>query len=330
MKRAETRQLQGNGKFVNLTETSRTRDSEVLTTPYRFIILGGRFSAPKRSLRIIRWRSRSGLPWFRSLSSILLEDRTCWCGRHGHGLRRKITHRKADVVNLYFNTDFGVFHPLLGRRWTLLAGNMAALSFAIERVVNFAQGIHGLEFQERGQRKSRVDLVDHPGSLAVVGFMSSGARTEGIGEFVFVAWPELINTNAHIASLGEVDLVEAIAEVIAAEGHDRARGGDEFLQFLLEGGEFRISVKSFGYVRSGLFDFRECVESIKVKHVRRTCGGLESEPVDRNLCGCIAVCNVRFRLRVGRFLAGNKIRAIEEKCVRSDSSFRRRNDRLGL
>src|SRR5438552_16652211 len=295
----------------------------------RFIIRRGRFSAPKRSLRKTRWRNPSASPWLRGLSSISLEDRTCWCGRHGYGLRREVAHRKADVVNLRFNTDFRVFHPLLGRRRTLLAGNMAALSFAIERIVNFAEGIHGLEFQERRQGKARMDLVDHPGSLDVVGFMNPGARTERIGEFVFVAWPELKNGDANVARFGEVDLVEVIAQVVAAEGHDRARGGDEFLQFLLEGDEFRISVKSFGYVRSGPFDFRECVESIEVKHVRRTCGGVESEPIDRNLCVRIAPRNIPFRLGVGRFLAGNKIRAIEEKRVRSDSGFRRWSDRLG-
>src|SRR5207249_9780162 len=64
--------------------------------------------------------------WLRGLSSISLEDRTCWCGRHGYGLRREVAHRKADVVNLRFKTDFRVFHPLLGRRWALLDGSTAA------------------------------------------------------------------------------------------------------------------------------------------------------------------------------------------------------------
>ena len=174
----------------------------------------------------------------------------------------------------------------------LLDGSTAASFFAIERIVNFAEGIHGLEFEERGQRKSRVDLIDHPGSFDVVGFMNPGARTERIGEFVFVAWPELKNGDANVARFGEVDLVEVIAQVVAAEGHDRARGRNEFLQLLLEAGDFRISAEPFGYVRPRLFDFRECVESIEVKHVRRTCGGLEGEPVDRNLCVRIAAGNI--------------------------------------
>src|SRR5205807_8774534 len=116
-------------------------------------------------------------------------------------------HRKADVVNLYFNTYFRVFHPLLGRRLTLLAGRMAASFFAVKRIVNFAERIHGLEFQERGQDKARVDLIDHPGSLDVVGFMNPGPGAERLGKLVFVAWPELINGDANVASFGEVDLV---------------------------------------------------------------------------------------------------------------------------
>src|SRR5204863_366581 len=106
----------------------------------------------------------------RSRSCISLEGRTCWCGRRGSRLRRKMAHRKTDVVKLHFHTDFRVLHPLLvlGRRRTLFAGSMATLLFAIEGIVNFAEGIHGLEFQERWQEKPRMNLVDHPRSLDVV------------------------------------------------------------------------------------------------------------------------------------------------------------------
>src|SRR6266446_4077393 len=114
--------------------------------------------------------------------------------------------------------------------------------------------------------------------------MSPRAGAERVGKFVFVPRPELKNGDANVASFGEVDLVKVIAEVVAAEGHDRARGGDEFLQLLLEAGDFRISAEPLGRVRPRLFDFREGLESIEVQHVRRTRGGLKSEPVDRNLC----------------------------------------------
>ncbi|PYT41087.1 MAG: hypothetical protein DMG45_14835 [Acidobacteria bacterium] len=196
-----------------------------------------------------------------------------------------MAHRKTDVVKLHFHTDFRVLHPLLvlGRRRTLFAGSMATLLFAIEGIVNFAEGIHGLEFQERWQEKPRMNLVDHPRSLDVVGFMSSGPGPERVGKFVFVARPELKNGNAHVASFSKVDLVKMIAEVIAAEGHDRARGGYEFLQFLLEVGDIGIGAEPFGHVGPRFFNFCECVESIEVKHVRRTCCGLQCQPIDRNL-----------------------------------------------
>jgi len=65
-----------------------------------------------------------------------------------------MVHRQADDINLYFNTEFRVFHPLLGRQWGSFAGNMAAFLVAIKRIVDFAEGIHGLKFNER---------VEHPG-----------------------------------------------------------------------------------------------------------------------------------------------------------------------
>jgi len=167
-----------------------------------------------------------------------------------------------------------------------------------------------------------MDLVDHPGSLNVVGFVNPGPGADRVGKLFFVSRPELKNGDAHEARFGEIDLVQAIAEVVAAEGHDRARSRDVLLQFLLEAGEFRVSAESLGYVLPRLFDRSERVKSAETKYVRRTCDGLKSEPVDRNLGAPIAPHNFCFRLFVCRFLAGTEISAIEEKRVGCDPGFR--------
>ena len=147
-----------------------------------------------------------------------------------------------------------------------------------------------------------MDLVDHPGSLNVVGSINPGPGADRVGKLFFVARPELKNGDAHEARFGEIDLVQAIAEVVAAEGHDRARSRDVLLQFLLEAGEFRVSAESLGYVLPRLFDCCERVKSAEIKYVRRTRDGLKSDPVDRNLCAPIAPHNFCFRLLVCCFL----------------------------
>ncbi|PYU40564.1 MAG: hypothetical protein DMG56_14310 [Acidobacteria bacterium] len=60
-----------------------------------------------------------------------------------------MAHRQAEVVNLYFNTEFRVFHPLWVRQWASFTGNVAAFLAAIKRIVDFAKRVHGLEFNQR-------------------------------------------------------------------------------------------------------------------------------------------------------------------------------------
>src|SRR3989440_12904877 len=156
---------------------------------------------------------------------------------------------------------------------------MAAFLTAIKRIVDFAEGIHGLKFNERGQEQPRMDLVDHRGSLNVVGFINPGPGADRVGKLFFVARPELKNGDANEARFSELDLVQAITKVIAAEGHDRARCRDVLLQLLLKAGEFGVSVESLGHICPRLFDRRERVESVEIKYVGRTCDGLQSKPV---------------------------------------------------
>ncbi|PYU84959.1 MAG: hypothetical protein DMG51_09745 [Acidobacteria bacterium] len=60
-----------------------------------------------------------------------------------------MAHRQVEVINLYFNTEFRVFHPLWVRRLASFAGNMPAFLAAIKRIVDFAERVHGLEFNQR-------------------------------------------------------------------------------------------------------------------------------------------------------------------------------------
>src|SRR2546421_12749128 len=84
-----------------------------------------------------------------------------------------------------------------------------------------------------------MDLVDHPRSLNVVGFINPGPGADRVGKLFFIAQPELKNGDTHEARFGEIDLVQAIAEVVAAEGHDLAGSREVRLQRLLEAGELR-------------------------------------------------------------------------------------------
>jgi len=77
-----------------------------------------------------------------------------WCGRRGFYLRSEMAHRQADAVNLDFNGDFCVLHPLLRRQLPSLACDVAASLVSIKRIVNLAERIHRLKFKERGQGES--------------------------------------------------------------------------------------------------------------------------------------------------------------------------------
>jgi len=65
-----------------------------------------------------------------------------------------MAHRQADAVNLDFNGDFCVLHPLLRRQLPSLACDVAARLVSIKCIVNLAERIHRLKFKERGQWES--------------------------------------------------------------------------------------------------------------------------------------------------------------------------------
>src|SRR5258708_10331793 len=124
----------------------------------RYIIRRGRCSAPKRNLSETQCRSRWGLRRLHNRCCILREGRMSWCGRRGLYLRSEMAHRQADAVNLDFNADFCVLHPLLGRQLPPLAAYVAAPLVSIKCIVNLAERIHPLTFTEPAQGGSLVNL----------------------------------------------------------------------------------------------------------------------------------------------------------------------------
>jgi len=50
-----------------------------------------------------------------------------------------MAHRQADAVNLDFNGDFCVLHPLLRRQLPSLACDVAASLVSIKRIINLAR-----------------------------------------------------------------------------------------------------------------------------------------------------------------------------------------------
>lgn len=89
-----------------------------------------------------------------------------------------------------------------------------------------------------------MDPVNHPRRLDVVGIVNLGPGADRLGKLFIVTRPELKERNTNEECIGKVDLVQPIAEVVAAEGHDRSRCRDVLLQLFLEAGQFRVSAES--------------------------------------------------------------------------------------
>src|SRR5215472_11602224 len=232
-----------------------------------------------------------------------------------------MAHALAHAINLYVNAQIRLSNPFLC--WQCACSTWAAsLGVAVKGVVNLTQGIHGLKLDVRRQRKPGVYLVDHPRGINVVGFIHPGAAAHRIRKFFFISGAELKNRNAYVICLRQVNLVQAVAQIVAPKGECSPRGGNQICKLLLEYCDFGMRIEPLRKVRPRTLDIREIVESVEIKDVWRPRYGLQRAPVNWNLRVRITLHDFRFGLLVKGFLPRDQVRAIKQQSARRYTSFR--------